>query len=175
MLEGLVNARVKFVVIGGVAAAAHGSSFLTNDLDICYESVPSNVRRLAALLATWNAYPRGVDGGRPFFMDERTFLTTPVMTLRTGEGAIDVFDRVADVGSYRDTRKRSELFHVFGLRLRILDLQALIAAKRAAGRPKDFAQLPELEAILELRAGAGLPTRNCRLSRQARRSFNAAF
>jgi hypothetical protein len=37
------------------------------------------------------------------------------------------------------------------LRFRILDLPALIAAKRAVGRPKDREQLPELEALRELR------------------------
>jgi hypothetical protein len=151
MLTGLADARVKFIVIGGVAAAAHGSTFLTNHLDICYEPSPANVRRLATILASWDAYPRGVDAGLPFFMDERTFRTNPVMTLQTSEGAIDVLDHIAGVGGYREARRRSQLVRVFALRLRILDLQALIAAKRAAGRPKDFAQLPELEAILELR------------------------
>ena len=31
----------------------------------------------------------------------------------------------------------------------MISLKGLIAAKRAAGRPKDLAALPELEAILE--------------------------
>ena len=51
MLQGLTSARVRFVVVGGVAAAAHGSAHVTNDLDICYDTAPSNVSRLAALLA----------------------------------------------------------------------------------------------------------------------------
>lgn len=151
MLGSLVHARVKFVLIGGVAAAAHGSTFLTNDLDICYDAAHANVKRLAALLASWEAYPRGIERGLPFYMDERTFRTTPIMTLDTREGAIDVHDRVEGVGGYREIHERSELFPVFGLRLRVLGLRALIDAKRAAGRPKDLAQLPELEALLAMR------------------------
>ena len=86
MLQGLTRARVRFVVVGGVAAAAHGSARVTNDLEICYDTAPDNIARLAALLAEWDAYPRGVDRGLPFFMDERQLRTTPLMTLTTHEG-----------------------------------------------------------------------------------------
>ena len=151
MLRGLTEARVAFVVVGGVAATAHGSTYVTNDLEICYETTPENIERLATLLAQWNAYPRGIEHGLPFFMDARTFSTTPTLTLQTTEGAIDVLDRVDGVGPYRATLEHSDAFDIFGLEIRVLSLPALIAAKRAAARPKDFAQLPELEAILALR------------------------
>ena len=45
---------------------------------------------------------------------------------------------------------RISVRHQPELVFRILDLPALIAAKRATGRPKDRDQLPELEALLEL-------------------------
>ena len=151
MLQGLIAARVRFVVVGGVAAAAHGSAHVTNDLDICYDSTPDNVARLAALLAGWDAYPRGVDRGLPFFMDERQLRTTPLLTLTTREGDLDVLDRVAGVGTFADTLERSVEFDGFGVRFPVLDLPDLIRAKRAAGRPKDIAQLPELEALAALR------------------------
>ena len=154
MLQGLTAARVRFVVVGGVAAAAHGSAHVTNDLDICYDATPSNVARLAALLAKWEAYPRGVDRGLPFFMDDRQFRTTPVMTLTTREGDLDVLHRVAGVGDFADVVQHSVNFESFGVRFPVLDLPELIRAKRAAGRPKDIAQLPELEALAALRKGA---------------------
>lgn len=139
------------MVVGGVAATAHGSTYVTNDLDICYETAPENIECLATLLARWNAYPRGIEHGLPFFMDARTFNAMPIMTLRTTEGAIGVLDRVDGAGPYDAMLESSDVFDVFGLEVRILSLPALIAAKRAAARPKDFAQLPELEAILALR------------------------
>jgi hypothetical protein len=150
MLQGLTAARVRFVVVGGVAAAAHGSSHVTNDLDICYDVGPDNIERLAALLAEWDAYPRGVERGLPFFMDERQLRTTPLMTLTTREGDLDVLDRVAGVG-FADALERSVEFEAFGVHFPVLDLPDLIRAKRAAGRPKDIAQLPELEALVALR------------------------
>ena len=151
MLQGLTAAKVRFVVVGGVAAAAHGSAHVTNDLDVCYETGQANVKRLAALLSEWNAYPRGIERDLPFFMDERQLRTTPLMTLTTREGDLDVLDRVAGVGSFADVSAESIEVEGFSVKFAVLDLPALIRAKRAAGRPKDFAQLPELEAIAALR------------------------
>src|SRR6266545_4754483 len=153
MLQGLRASEVKFVVLGGVAATAHGSRRVTDDVDICYDPGRANVRRLAKLLRRWDAYPRGIDRGLPFFMDERQFRTTPIMTLTTREGFIDVLDIVKGVGDYSKCRKRSAEVEAFEIRFRVLDLPALIDAKRAAGRPKDIDQLPELEALLALSSG----------------------
>jgi predicted nucleotidyltransferase len=150
MLQGLRSNGVKFVVVGGVAATAHGSRRVTDDVDICYERGRANVTRLAQLLSEWDAYPRGIDRGLPFFMDARQFRTTPIMTLTTREGFIDVLDVVKGVGDYSKCRVRSAEVGAFGIRFRVLDLPALIDAKRAAGRPKDLDQLPELEALLAL-------------------------
>jgi hypothetical protein len=45
---------------------------------------------------------------------------------------------------------------MFGLRCLCLDLDKLIEVKRAAGRPKDFEAIAELEAIREERRKRGL-------------------
>jgi hypothetical protein len=53
------------VVVGGVAATIHGAPYITNDLDICYNTAPDNIQRLVELLKQWDAYPRGWEpGGR---------------------------------------------------------------------------------------------------------------
>lgn len=147
MLQGLKEARVAFVVVGGIAAAAHGSRRVTDDLDICYDASEANVTRLARLLAGWEAYPRGIERGLPFFMDTKQFRITPLMTLTAREGFIDVLDQVKGVGAFAKCRSRSIEIEAFNIRFRILDLDALIDAKRAAGRPKDIDQIPELEAL----------------------------
>lgn len=157
ILGGLTRGKIRFVVIGGVAAAVHGSSRVTNDLDICYDTDNRrNVGLLAGRLAKWEAYPRGVEKGLPFIIDERTLRGAPVMTLTTTEGDLDVMDRVAGVGDYAAVRKHSQRISALGVSFRVLDLPSLIKAKRAAGRPRDFDHLPELEALLELRRDAGI-------------------
>ena len=152
MLSRLVASKVRFVVVGGLAAAAHGSSRVTNDLDICYDALDSrNVEALAKVLGRWHAYPRGVEEGLPFIMDQRTLRGAPILTLTTSEGDIDVMDRIAGIGDYAEVRKHSEKIAALGVNFRVLDLPSLIKAKRAAGRPRDFEHLPELEAVLALR------------------------
>ena len=153
MLAGLVGAQVEFVVIGGVAAAVHGSTSVTIDLDICYNPTADNIERLSTLLDLWHAYPRGVEAGLPFILDVRTMRAAPVLTLITSEGALDCLDEVAGVGEWAAVRKASKPVAWEGITFRVLTLDALIAAKRSAGRPKDRLAVIELEAIRKSRTG----------------------
>jgi predicted nucleotidyltransferase len=151
IIKALVAARVRFVVIGGVAATIQGSARFTNDIDICYDTADDNIQRLVALLSGWNANQRGVEPGRPFVFYERAFRNTPVKTLTTDKGDIDVLDVVPGVGDYAAVLKASEVVEIGGVEFSSLRLEALIASKRAVRRPKDVEQLIELEALLALR------------------------
>ncbi len=150
MLRGLVAEGIEFVVIGGVAAVAHGSPSTTNDLDICYHASASNIRRLAELLQRWKAYPRDWEPGRPFALDARTLKTTPTWNLRTVEGDLDVLSGVVGLDGYRTARRESTMLSAFGITFPALNLAALIKSKEALGRPKDQAHLLQLRALLEL-------------------------
>jgi hypothetical protein len=152
LLVGLAEAKVDFVVVGGVAGGIHGSPFVTNDLDVCYATDRANVNRIAKRLAAWSAYPRGWEAGLHFVMDARALRTTPIMTLRTVEGDLDLLDRIEGVGSYLDVFESSEEVTAFAIRFRVMTLDALIRARRAACRPKDLAQLPTLEALAALKS-----------------------
>ena len=105
---------------------------------------------LASLLSGWEAYPRGVEPNLPFILDDKTLFGAPILTLTTTEGDVDVMDRIAGVGDYSQVFLHSERISALGVRFRILDLPSLIKAKRAAGRPRDYEHLPELEALLAL-------------------------
>jgi hypothetical protein len=71
-LKLLADANVKFVVVGGFAIAFHGSTVLTQVLDICYERTPENLARLASALAAIHPRFRGLPDEIPFSLDERT-------------------------------------------------------------------------------------------------------
>lgn len=149
ILRGLNEAGVRYVVVGGVAANAHGSPRITMDADICYDSAADNRERLAKRLADWQAYVRGVEPGLPFFMDARTLRDVPILTLVTDVGDVYVMDRVAGVGEYAKVLECSVEVTVVDVPVRVLALDALIAAKRATGRRKDQESLLELEALRE--------------------------
>jgi predicted nucleotidyltransferase len=62
----LVAHDVRFIVIGGGAAIAHGGSRLTYDVDVVYARDTDNLVHLVAALKPYNPYPRGageVTGG----------------------------------------------------------------------------------------------------------------
>jgi len=156
IIAALVKADVRFVVVGGVAAGLNGSSLATFDLDICYDPAPDNVEKLARVLSGWHAYLRGVEPGLPFIMDAKAFRITPIMTLTTDMGSIDVMDRVTGVGDFDTVFANSFAVADSGYTFLALTLASLIDAKRAAGRVKDRGQLIELEALLA-RSRRGAP------------------
>lgn len=153
MLHALVAADVRFVLVGGLAMRALGSAHITDDLDICYDASPENLTRLADLLASWRAELRGAPPGLPFTVDVRQFQITPIMTLATVHGAIDVMDEVRGIGGYAAVDRAAIALPVGGVDVRVLDVPGLIRAKKAVGRRKDQIHLAELQAMLELRRG----------------------
>ena len=55
--------RIEFIIVGGLAATAHGSSRFTKDLDIVYHRTSDNVTRLVNALANYELYLRGAHPG----------------------------------------------------------------------------------------------------------------
>lgn len=151
LLTALRGENVSFVIIGGIAATLHGSARLTNDLDIAYERSTENYRRLTRALAPFDPYLRGAPVGLPFRFDEETIKRGLNFTLRTISGDIDLLGEVTGIGSFEAVFKESQEVNLFGSSYRFINLDALIRSKKAAGRPKDFEVLAELEAIREER------------------------
>lgn len=145
----LAEHEVECVIVGGVAAAIHGSLVLTNDLDVCYSRTPSNLRQLAKALQSVHARLRNVPEGLPFILDAETLSRGLNFTFATEIGDLDLLGEVHGVGQYEDVRAGSIMVDLFGHRFAVIEIGKLIAAKRAAGRPKDLIALPELEAIQE--------------------------
>lgn len=150
-LQVLALARVEFIVVGGAAATAHGAARLTQDLDVVYSREPANLERLAEALQQFQPYPRGAPPGLPFQWDARTLRSGLNFTLQTSFGDLDLLGEVVGGGNYAALLPDTIELEVFGISCRCLDLEKLIAVKRAAGRPKDFEAIAELEAILDER------------------------
>ena len=141
--------KVKCVIVGGVAAAIHGSLLLTNDLDVCYSRDPANLKQLAEALQFVHARLRNVPEGLPFILDTETLKRGLNFTFATDIGDLDLLGEMRGVGDYEAALTDSVTVGLFGYRFSVIDIRKLIAAKRAAGRPKDLIALPELEAIQE--------------------------
>ena len=70
-------------------------------------------------------------------------------TLETDRGNVDLLGEVAGLGTYEQVQAGAVPIELVGVTCAVLSLDKLIAAKRAAGRPKDLLVLPELEALWE--------------------------
>lgn len=140
---------VDCVIVGGIAAAIHGSLLLTNDLDVCYARDSANLERLAQALKSVHARLRNAPEGLPFILDAETLKRRLNFTFTTDIGDLDLLGEVRGVGGYKEVFADSLTVELFGYRFAVIDLGKLIVAKRAAGRPKDLIALPELEAIQE--------------------------
>lgn len=151
LLDALVSGEVEFIIIGGMAATAHGSAHVTADLDIVYRRTPENIARLAEALAPLQPYLRGAPPGLPFRFDVDTIERGLNFTLVTAAGDLDALGEATGGGTYEALLPRSEARSVFGVAVRFVDLETLIRLKRAAGRPRDLERIAELEAIAEER------------------------
>ena len=145
----LAEYSVDCVIVGGVAAAIHGASILTNDLDVCYARHQPNLDRLAEALRSVHARLRNTPEGLPFLLDAESLKRGLNFTFTSDIGDLDLLGEVRGVGHYEDVLADSVTVELFGYRFAVIDIEKLIVAKRAAGRPKDLIALPELEAIQE--------------------------
>ena len=151
LIQILHTARVKFVLVGGLAAIAHGAATLTGDVDICYARDSENLQRLAQALAPFHPRLRGAPPDLPFRLDFPTLRAGLNFTLTTDLADLDLLGEVLGLGAYDAVQAVAEEIEVYGLPCLILTLEGLIRAKRAAGRPKDLRALHELEALVALK------------------------
>jgi predicted nucleotidyltransferase len=155
LLKELHRLGVEFVIIGGMAAVAHGSAYLTQDLDLCYSRKRENLEKLAAALKSFQPRLRGASADLPFRLEAATLRSGMNFTLSTSLGDLDILGEVSGLGGYPEALLFSEEVDLYGMRCRVLTLEGLIKSKKAAGRAKDLMLLPELEALVEIRKSQG--------------------
>ena len=149
LLARLVTARVEFVLVGGVAANLHGSSFVTRDLDVVAPLTVENCGRI--LEALGDLEPRFYQAhGKP----RVTRTPQELAELRnlyfdTTQGRIDLLGSLPPVGDFERVLAQSLWVEVGSSRVRLVSLDDLIAVKAYVGRPKDRAVELELRAIRE--------------------------
>ena len=151
LLKALTEGQVEFILVGGAAAIAHGSARDTVDLDVVYRRTGENIARLVSSTRSLRPYLRGAPAGLPFEWDQRAVAAGLNFTLTTSAGDLDLLGEITGGGRYEDLLPHTIELTVFGARIKCLDLEKLIQAKRAAGRPKDLEAIAELLALLEER------------------------
>jgi hypothetical protein len=140
---------VDFVIVGGVAGTAQGSSYPTYDLDVAYSRDDANLARLAAALRELEVTLANAPAELPFRVDAVTLRNGANFTFDTRFGRFDVLGEIEGIKSYDELRDASDLAELEGHNVRIASIDHLISMKRAAGRTKDKLMLEEYIVIAD--------------------------
>ena len=151
IIAALQQHDVRFVVIGGVAAIAHGSPLPTEDLDVTPDRAPENVESLVEALRDLDAKLRTERGAVAFPLDAHMLAAAEIWTLTTRAGDLDlVFDPPGTRG-YDDLRRGAVALDLgAGAPVLVAALPDVIRSKEASNREKDRMQLPALRRTLEV-------------------------
>lgn len=147
-LRSLHDGGVDFILVGGLAAVLNGAPVHTYDVDILYARDPGNVDRLLRVLDEMDAIFR-VQPERRIKPNESHLRAGGYLNLLTRYGPLDVLGSIGTILKYEDLLTRStELEIGEGIRIRVLNLETLIALKEELGGEKDAAVLPVLRSTL---------------------------
>lgn len=158
ILETLARHRVEYLLVGGVAAGAHGAQTPTYDFDCLAGRTRDNLVQLGAAMRELNARLRaeGLDDdvarSLPTRIDPDFLAGMEISTWRTDAGDFDVLTDIPDRSGtrvrYDELKGRSVRRRIGNVQVRVARLEDIIASKEWANRPKDLRALPELRSLL---------------------------
>jgi hypothetical protein len=152
LLMRLKDSGLEFVVIGGLCVIYHGVPVATFDLDICCPFGEANVRKIESAVKDLNPVHRLTANKLPLEQTRSSFKDLKNIYLQTDLGKLDCLGEVAGLGGYGQVLQQSVLHSMSFGEFRMLSLDALIAAKTAAGRQKDLEAVRLLQAVKERKA-----------------------
>ncbi len=137
MLSALNDAGAEFLVVGAYALAAYGNPRATGDIDIWVRPTAENAQRVCQAIVAFGALHRMVS------QDDFAAVDT-VFQIGIAPNRIDIITSITGVefDAAWVNRKSAEYD---GIEVSILGREELIVNKRAAGRPKDIADVHWLE------------------------------
>lgn len=154
LLQILDRNRVRYVLIGGLAATVHGATRVTFDIDLVPEWTEANLERLAAALREADARLAAPEAPEPieFPIDARSLRQFEVSTWRTAHGDLDIVVGTPTathgvLASYGELADRAAKREAFGVTILVAALDDVIESKQALARESDLVALPELHRL----------------------------
>ena len=145
LLSVLNEHRVRYLVVGAYAVSIHAQPRATKDLDILIKEDAQNARKVFAALAQFGASLAGITAAD---FAERG----PVFRMGREPVSVDILTEIPgiDFDEAWQRRVRDLVGPASGLQANFISANDLIAAKLAAGRPQDIA---DVDAIRKTAAG----------------------
>jgi hypothetical protein len=164
LLELLCAERVRFLIVGAHALAAHGRPRATGDLDVLIEPTPQNAR-LGAVLDAFG-YTAQAREAHMFAEPQR------MATLGHPPYRVDLLTSITGVSFAQAWKGRVRVklgCHMVG----VLGRRELIANKRAAARPQDLVDVAALAEVRPKAVGSSRTTPRDPTKRTVRRQPRA--
>lgn len=149
LLSKLSENDFDFVLIGGFAASAYGSTYVTYDLDVCAVLTPGNIEKLRKILEDLHPQHRMMIPKKSFSEIPENLDGINNLYLSTDAGVLDLISNVVGVGDFSVVSKSAIEILILGNRCKIISLDDLIKCKKTLKRPKDLLVADELEVIRE--------------------------
>jgi hypothetical protein len=143
ILEALDEHAVDYLLIGGLAAQAHGQARITSNADVIAAPDPDNLARLARALLSLNARVLNL-GHEAMPIDASSLLLATTWRFATRDGGIEVMYETPAGISFPELDSRALEVRLGELKVAVLSLDDLIAMKLAHGRPVDIADVAAL-------------------------------
>jgi len=147
IIEGLIKADVKFILVGGLAAVIQGAPITTMDVDIVHSRSSENISKLFVFLKSIDAIYRRADDKiiAPKIED---FYGAGHALFATRIGPLDVLGFIEEGKTYEDLLQHTIEIGFRGHAIQVLDIKMLIALKKNSQDLKDKQRLPVLEETL---------------------------
>ncbi len=149
LVSRLHERNVSFVLAGGFGVVAHGSNLVTRDVDVVCAMNLENLHTLFEALEDLHPVHRMTPQRLPLTREQIDAGGINNLYLSTDWGQLDCLGEIKGIGNYESCLARSVGVQIGDAEIRVLDLDAMIDAKRAMKRPRDLHAVLELEAIRE--------------------------
>jgi hypothetical protein len=130
MLENLLEEKVKFILVGAYALAAHGFPRATGDMDIWVKPDENNSKKVYNALAKF---------GAPMSDISEDEFSQPGLIFQIGvvPRRIDIITKIAGV-EFDEADTKKIVINIENLTIPVLSIDLLIKNKLATGREKDM-------------------------------------
>jgi hypothetical protein len=149
LIDRLCDNGVEFVIIGGLAGTIHGTTRITQDVDICCKFTAGNLLKLYSAVKDVHPVHR-INPKRPILvLNSQNADKFKNLYLGTDIGQLDCLDEVKGIGKFDDVCKNAISIQIGDRVYQVLSLDALIKSKKSLNRLQDKQDILQLQAIKE--------------------------
>ena len=147
IIEGLIQADIRFILVGGLATVVQGAPVTTLDVDIVHQQTDQNISKLFNFLCSVNAVYRRPDD-KIIEPREKDLSGMGHALFSTRLGPLDVLAFIEQNQTYDDLIKFTIEIEFRGHSIHVLDIEKIIELKETSNDPKDLQRLPLLRETL---------------------------